>query len=810
MQLVLAMPGAPVLAFMAIDSRVLVASIDEAFGQIFSDAHISGWEYLDKIVQLPFSLPAPAPIKINRLVESCMDASATKPQLVADKIRSFLKELAAQILDDRSHFASVYVRVRVEGQYEYIDAKLLLLELDAEAQIDDMLLVRKAARLLTTTTKNAESLCDTLGEEGMEITCRAVTQGLQAAEVEISQKIDWQKWELEISQDVLRTSKCLADWKQQAQKMKETSKCQLEQEIDKLSEANKEMKTTRDRFVHRGFAVKMINERRVTRRIAKLRSKIHTSLIPSIDLIVLNAQAEMALDAKDRHQLGTTEMALNSVHKQQTDVYEAAEEDLAIVIVETKEETKEGEQEETKEKTAEPAAEEMERGKTRITEAQAQLKIFTKENGEMRQQTAAATQDCNNAGVGDIFKRTVQDEHVANKNSVEHLFPVAHSQLGIACDDSTHTVLSKVREAETSAAQKAEENASEEDLDLAREVGQHRFLLPKLGQARRASLWETAVLQEFMSILDPTPRRLKRIVNIYQLMRAVAHKTPVDEATPHGKKVSDMAGFTAFLGKLIKWACLCEWYPYRMSIFILKLLDQQRMAASNELARRHPQNTGKNTGFFVFQRPCSALCDEDRSKLSPREHFELEMPISTAFYKFAEPHVYGNELSSKLLQLDGDNEQLTVLLMLPVLEDPSHPTATLDRDILVRDILPCGVNTAAGEGDATGNSLLTLLPFSFNLNPGMREQLSSEISILVKGFELRRDDYNGRPERALEHGSLQRKVSLQRSLPTPTPKDARAGPRREALAKQRGLPGKQRESVEDDRLPRPKLNKKTR
>ena len=57
MQLVLSIPGAPVVVFLAIDSRVVVASIEESFGVVMQSSNINGWEYLDKIVQLPLSLP---------------------------------------------------------------------------------------------------------------------------------------------------------------------------------------------------------------------------------------------------------------------------------------------------------------------------------------------------------------------------------------------------------------------------------------------------------------------------------------------------------------------------------------------------------------------------------------------------------------------------------------------------------------------------------------------------------------------------------------------------------------------------------
>lgn len=43
-QLMLSIPGVPVLVFLAIDSRVVVASIEESFGEVLRGAYISGWE----------------------------------------------------------------------------------------------------------------------------------------------------------------------------------------------------------------------------------------------------------------------------------------------------------------------------------------------------------------------------------------------------------------------------------------------------------------------------------------------------------------------------------------------------------------------------------------------------------------------------------------------------------------------------------------------------------------------------------------------------------------------------------------------
>mmetsp|Transcript_26544 Transcript_26544/g.36506 ORF Transcript_26544/g.36506 Transcript_26544/m.36506 type:complete len:783 (-) Transcript_26544:157-2505(-) len=58
-QLLLNVPGAPVIVFLAIDSRIVVASIEKHINNSMKieDALITGWEYLEKIVQIPFCIP---------------------------------------------------------------------------------------------------------------------------------------------------------------------------------------------------------------------------------------------------------------------------------------------------------------------------------------------------------------------------------------------------------------------------------------------------------------------------------------------------------------------------------------------------------------------------------------------------------------------------------------------------------------------------------------------------------------------------------------------------------------------------------
>jgi hypothetical protein len=89
MQLILSVPGAPILSFLAVDSRVVVASIEEHYEKVFAKTNISGFEYLDKIVQIPFALPEPPPDKVKRLMSKTLEGKAASPEQVAQRLRAF-------------------------------------------------------------------------------------------------------------------------------------------------------------------------------------------------------------------------------------------------------------------------------------------------------------------------------------------------------------------------------------------------------------------------------------------------------------------------------------------------------------------------------------------------------------------------------------------------------------------------------------------------------------------------------------------------------------------------------------------------
>lgn len=50
--------ASPFYVFLGLDARVLVKAVEERYGKVLVEAGISGYEYLDKIVQIPFTIPA--------------------------------------------------------------------------------------------------------------------------------------------------------------------------------------------------------------------------------------------------------------------------------------------------------------------------------------------------------------------------------------------------------------------------------------------------------------------------------------------------------------------------------------------------------------------------------------------------------------------------------------------------------------------------------------------------------------------------------------------------------------------------------
>lgn len=76
--------GSPFIIFLGIDARVMVRAVEEHYGDVLVKAGINGYEYLDKIVQIPFVIPSASREDIGNYVDSLIWTEAEK-ELVRSK-----------------------------------------------------------------------------------------------------------------------------------------------------------------------------------------------------------------------------------------------------------------------------------------------------------------------------------------------------------------------------------------------------------------------------------------------------------------------------------------------------------------------------------------------------------------------------------------------------------------------------------------------------------------------------------------------------------------------------------------------------
>lgn len=191
MQLILSVPGAPILSFLAVDSRIVVASIEEHYEKVFDKTNISGHEYLDKIVQIPFALPEPPPEKVERLMSKSLEGDAAAPEQVAQRLKAFGR-YGRQILDQTG---SNQVTLKTSTDVVRLEPLVLVIEnfwgdkshrilkLDPEQALD---LVCQAARKLGSYRVGLADKLDRMPlmnlnkEEAIEILCRETNLALEA------------------------------------------------------------------------------------------------------------------------------------------------------------------------------------------------------------------------------------------------------------------------------------------------------------------------------------------------------------------------------------------------------------------------------------------------------------------------------------------------------------------------------------------------------------------------------------------------------------------------------------------------------
>ena len=199
---------------------------------------------------------------------------------------------------------------------------------------------------------------------------------------------------------------------------------------------------------------------------------------------------------------------------------------------------------------------------------------------------------------------------------------------------------------------------------------------------------EMRVFESLSHLLDPNPRRLKRIISVYALVAEVAKRVPLSQdadskarvvvemchavqakgvrpihlsqrrspryLTPSREPALQLVGddpkWAEFRPKLAKWLCLCENYPYRMSFLVLIITDRVQKELVNRLSSTHPSRklpSSRNYGLVYYDN------DNDADAVDSLELPE-DMPIVQAYFQHVERYIYSHPKARKLLSLDGD------------------------------------------------------------------------------------------------------------------------------------------------------------
>ena len=272
--------------------------------------------------------------------------------------------------------------------------------------------------------------------------------------------------------------------------------------------------------------------------------------------------------------------------------------------------------------------------------------------------------------------------------------------------------------------------------------------------------------------IDGNPRRTKRILNVFQVMHGLAELWPLSIYEPEKTVAKDKKIWPALCAKLIKWVCLCEMFPFRMSFLVHVVQDYAQMTAHNKLVHEERNKKAGSRLFLYYQAFTPSLQDEAASKdkdQTETEKLSADMLIAELFAEKVERQLY-YEGSERLSILDSDADHFYNLLTMPV---PRCDKSGGMVNITVEDILgPLG-------NDDEPIGCLSLLHYSINLNPALRQQIQADITGYMSQSELKllvTSDFDtaraGEVVEALPKQSIMRKQALLRDR-TPMPREDR-------------------------------------
>jgi len=202
-QLLLKTDGAPVLVVLAVDTRVVAASIEATFNKSLNihDAEISGQEYLDKIIQLPFCIPEVSPDRIKAYIYNC----TRRPVKHSDVVRQLTdliefadgvsNELRDTELGQESNDAKKEVFLNFSDREASEDSVLLFkkfhecvkqyLEKKDQCNEDDVTFLKRVGKQMNNSTRRAVTKFELDGEKGIDELYHSLLDAISAASVKI-------------------------------------------------------------------------------------------------------------------------------------------------------------------------------------------------------------------------------------------------------------------------------------------------------------------------------------------------------------------------------------------------------------------------------------------------------------------------------------------------------------------------------------------------------------------------------------------------------------------------------------------------
>ena len=121
---------APYVIFLGIDARVIVKAIEQRYGDMLVKAGISGFEYLDKIVQIPFSIPFAADDSLTKYIDSLLWGSSDEKNAILSLENSIPQKIAPRSENVRTVDTLSLFRSYIDGIQEGSS-------IDTEREIDE-------------------------------------------------------------------------------------------------------------------------------------------------------------------------------------------------------------------------------------------------------------------------------------------------------------------------------------------------------------------------------------------------------------------------------------------------------------------------------------------------------------------------------------------------------------------------------------------------------------------------------------------------------------------------------------------------